>query len=57
MNMALPPDNDWRYIAELTGDRSWGPENMRKYFEELERNEYLDSVQPGHGYAGYVSVC
>ncbi|RFU75444.1 glucose-methanol-choline oxidoreductase [Trichoderma arundinaceum] len=56
MNMALPPDNDWLHIAELTGDRSWRPENMRKYFEELERNEYLDSVQPGHGYRGYVST-
>lgn len=57
MNFALPPDNDWRVIAELTGDDSWMPENMREYFMELERNEYLPGGAPGHGYDGYVSVC
>ena len=57
MNLALPPDNDWRYIAELTGDDSWLPEKMRKYFAELERNQYLPDGVPGHGYDGYVEVC
>jgi len=25
MNFPLPPDKDWEYIAELTGDASWDP--------------------------------
>ncbi|KAF2159404.1 hypothetical protein M409DRAFT_30154 [Zasmidium cellare ATCC 36951] len=52
MNWALPPDNDWRYIATLTNDDSWRPEQMRQYFMELERNEYLPEGIPGHGYDG-----
>lgn len=56
MNLALPPDNDWRYIAELTQDDSWSPESIRQYFIELEHNEYLPEGMPGHGYNGYVSV-
>lgn len=57
MNWALPPDNDWRYIANLTDDESWRPEQMKQYFMELERNEYLPEDVPGHGYDGYVAVC
>lgn len=56
MNFALPPDEDWMHIAQLTGDSSWQPQNMRKYFQELERNEYLHRGVSGHGYAGYVAV-
>lgn len=57
MNFVLPPDNDWLHIAQLTGDRSWEPENMRKFFTEFEKNEYLSGArQPGHGYNGYISV-
>lgn len=56
MNLALPPDNDWRFIAELTGDNSWQPSQMRKYFVELERNGYLPPGMPGHGYNGYIEV-
>lgn len=57
MNLALPPENDWRYIAELTGDDSWQPSEIRKYFVELERNQYLPPGVPGHGYDGYIEVC
>ena len=56
MNLALPPDNDWRYIAELTQDDSWLPEQMRQYFVEIEDNQYLPDGEAGHGYDGYVSV-
>lgn len=57
MNFVLPPDNDWLHIAQLTGDRSWEPKNMRKFFTEFEKNEYLPGArQPGHGYNGYISV-
>ncbi|KAK5994035.1 L-sorbose 1-dehydrogenase-like protein [Cladobotryum mycophilum] len=57
MNFALPPDNDWRHIANLTGDQSWAPENMRKLFVEVEKNGYLPGGhQPGHGYDGFIST-
>lgn len=56
MNFALPPDNDWRDIANLTGDDSWLPENMRQYFIEVEKNEYLSPGTEGHGFDGYIAV-
>jgi len=31
-----PHNKDWEHIAEITGDRSWSPKNMRKYFQRLE---------------------
>jgi len=31
-----PHNDDWRFIEELTGDSSWGPKNMRKYFMRME---------------------
>jgi choline dehydrogenase len=48
--MALPPDNDWEHIAEVTGDESWRAKNMRKYFERLEDNHYLPEGTVGHGF-------
>ncbi|KAJ2979569.1 hypothetical protein NQ176_g3172 [Zarea fungicola] len=56
MNFALPPDNDWRDIAKLTGDNSWLPENMRRYFMEVERNEYVAPGTEGHGFNGYIAT-
>jgi choline dehydrogenase len=56
MNFALPPDNDWTRIAQLTGDNDWLPENMRNFFVELEINQYLPPGVPGHGYDGYIEV-
>jgi choline dehydrogenase len=41
-----PSDSDWEYIAKLTGDSSWNPVNMRKYFERFEECRY---VQPRRG--------
>ncbi len=37
MIAVAPPDEDWQYIAELTGDDSWRPEAMRLLFRRLER--------------------
>lgn len=56
MNWALPPDDVWRQIAESTGDDSWNPDQIRAYFMEVERNEYLPEGVDGHGYHGYVAV-
>jgi choline dehydrogenase len=31
-----PHNDDWRFIEDMTGDSSWSPENMRKYFMRME---------------------
>lgn len=36
MIFVYPHNSDWDEIAELTGDDSWRPQNMRRYFELLE---------------------
>jgi choline dehydrogenase len=51
-----PHESDWTNIAELTGDKSWGPENMRRYFERLERCEYLPQGTAGHGFQGWLGT-
>ncbi|KAJ4338525.1 hypothetical protein N0V87_003854 [Didymella glomerata] len=54
MNFAWAPDNEWDYIANLTGDESWGHENMRRYLTELENCTYVPQGTPGHGFDGYI---
>ncbi|KAJ5807835.1 hypothetical protein N7474_009104 [Penicillium riverlandense] len=50
-----PFESDFEYVATLTGDGSWAPNNMRKYFINAERNNYL-SLSPGHGYNGWLQT-
>jgi choline dehydrogenase len=45
MITVYPHSNDWDEIARITGDPSWRSSNMRKYFERLERCEYV--ARPG----------
>jgi choline dehydrogenase len=40
-----PHNSDWDRIAQITGDPSWNSDNMRRYFERLERCEYI--LPPG----------
>ncbi|VUC33665.1 unnamed protein product [Clonostachys rosea] len=54
MLLVLPPDNDWDYIANLTGDSSWHASNMRKHFEEAEKYNYLLEGSEGHGFSGWT---
>ncbi|KAF2269262.1 alcohol oxidase [Lojkania enalia] len=60
MNLALPPDNDWNRIANLTGDNSWNAETMRYYFQRLEYNNYIarsangTAAAAGHGFDGWL---
>lgn len=56
--VAIYPDqDDFQYVATLTGDASWTPKNMRNYFVKLERNTYLQSLlSPGHGYNGWLGI-
>jgi choline dehydrogenase-like flavoprotein len=58
-----PHDADWDGIASLTGDRSWGAENMRRYFQRLENCGHRPiyrglaklGIDPtGHGWAGWL---
>ncbi|CAI6340535.1 unnamed protein product [Periconia digitata] len=54
MNFAWAPDNEWDYIANLTGDSSWGHESMRQNLMELENCTYVPLGTPGHGFDGFL---
>lgn len=58
MITVYPHESDWKKLATLTGDDSWKPENMRRYYELLERCEYLGSGDQtrGHGFRGWLGV-
>lgn len=51
-----PHRSDWSNVASITGDDSWSPSNMRKYFQRLERCEYLPNGVVGHGFNGWLGV-
>jgi len=51
-----PHRSDWSYIQNLTGDDSWNPDNMRTYFERLEKSEYLPNGIVGHGFLGWLTT-
>ncbi len=63
----ITPDNaDWEAIADETGDDSWRAENMRRYFQRLERNRHRRLQQwlyrlirwnrTRHGFDGWLTV-
>jgi len=56
MIVVVPNDSDWTRIAELTGDDSWRPANMRGYFARLEqclyRDDYDNFLQKAFGWVG-----
>lgn len=60
MVTVYPHEEDWSLIQTLTGDSSWAPANMRKYFQRLERNEYLTNTTSraaaGHGFNGWLGT-
>ncbi|KAI1853949.1 hypothetical protein JX266_001090 [Neoarthrinium moseri] len=51
-----PHASDWNHIQDLTGDKSWSPSNMRKYFQRLENAEYLPNGVVGHGFSGWLTT-
>ncbi|KAI8933500.1 hypothetical protein NX059_009237 [Plenodomus lindquistii] len=51
-----PFRSDWEYIQSITGDSSWNPDNMRKYFTRLEKSRYLPSSIVGHGFDGWLET-
>ncbi|KAH8887907.1 alcohol oxidase [Thozetella sp. PMI_491] len=56
MGTLLPNDADWDYIANITGDASWKHDGMRAIFEKVERNHYLPTNTPGHGFTGFMDT-
>jgi len=62
MIAVYPHNSDWDKIAEITGDESWNSENMRYYFEQLERCQYRDRPdEPDHnpsrhGFDGWLTT-
>ncbi|KAJ8116073.1 hypothetical protein OPT61_g2425 [Boeremia exigua] len=52
MNFAWAPDNEWDYIADLTGDETWRHEKMREHLIELENCTYVPPGTAGHGFNG-----
>lgn len=58
MVTVYPHESDWQKIADLTGDASWSAASMRKYYEILERCEYLRTSDntAGHGFKGWLGV-
>jgi len=55
-----PHNNDFDRIADITGDESWRSGPMRRYFQRLERCQYVpkpwrESEDPSrHGYDGWL---
>jgi choline dehydrogenase len=49
-----PNDLDWNEIVEITGDKSWSPENMRKYLVKLEKIHYNSTYE--HGKNGWLDM-
>jgi choline dehydrogenase-like flavoprotein len=66
MILVSPHNQDWYYIADLTGDRSWQASRMRRYFERVENCRHrplyrglnrIFRINPGrHGFAGWLST-
>ncbi|CBX91168.1 similar to glucose-methanol-choline oxidoreductase:GMC oxidoreductase [Plenodomus lingam JN3] len=51
-----PHQSDFDHVASITGDDSWAASNMRKYFEKLEKNQYLLPGAEGHGRKGWLGT-
>lgn len=59
MIVMYPDNEDWEFIRRSTGDNSWAPNEMRRYFQKLEHNRY-DSwprrENAKYGYEGWLST-
>ncbi|KAK4501882.1 hypothetical protein PRZ48_007691 [Zasmidium cellare] len=56
MITVYPHESDWKNLQTITGDDTWAPDNMRTYFEKLERNEYALEGTEGHGFDGWLQT-
>jgi choline dehydrogenase len=51
-----PYKSDWKHIQDITGDDTWAPGKMRKYYERLEKSRYLPNSIAGHGFSGWLET-
>jgi choline dehydrogenase len=62
MIFLCPHNSDWEQIAKTTGDCSWKASRMRRYFERIERCEYVRRPWcrwfnfARHGFDGWLST-
>lgn len=65
MITVYPHNDDWDYIAQLTGDDSWRADKMRSYFQRLENCQYRPvyrflsrlGINPTrHGWEGWLNT-
>ena len=60
--MLYPSNSDWENIANVTGDDSWAPDNMRNYFQRMEQCRYAAPPPVGgpdtarHGFNGWQNT-
>ena len=54
MIIIRPHDSDWRAVRDATGDPSWAPEKMNRYFRRVERCLYREDSAGGHGKSGWL---
>lgn len=59
MITVYPSNSDWDHLAEITGDPSWNADNMRLYFQKLQKNLYLtpaEIVATKQGSSGWLGT-
>lgn len=54
MIIIRPHASDWKTIQDNTGDPSWAPQEMNKYFARVERWQHGDCSASGHGQEGWL---
>jgi choline dehydrogenase len=54
MIIVRPHASDWQAICDATGDPSWSPAAMNKYFAAVERCLYRPGSAGGHGKGGWL---
>jgi len=54
MIIIRPHDSDWQTISDATGDSSWAPREMDKYFSRVEHWQHESAPAAGHGKTGWL---
>ncbi len=54
MIIIRPHDSDWQVIQDATGDASWAPQEMHKYFARVEHWQHSACTGSGHGTNGWL---
>ncbi|KAF2831914.1 alcohol oxidase [Ophiobolus disseminans] len=52
----LPSDSDWDYFNKGVGDGIWSGKEMRRIFERIEHNNYLEPNTTGHGFTSWLQT-